>query len=231
MTPSVRATPSSPRSKRLFDIVAATLLLIGLSPIMAVVALLVRVRLGAPIIYSQDRPGLGGRPFTIYKFRTMVETTDATGKLLPSVQRTPAFGQRLRALSLDELPELWNVLKGDMSLVGPRPLMLAYLPRYNAEQARRHDVRPGITGLAQISGRNAISWEEKFALDIRYVEEHSLRMDVAILARTAVAVLSRTGIRHGDSVDMPEFLGSDAPRPASTSAPGASAIASASPQP
>jgi len=229
MTAAIRATPASPRSKRLFDVVAATVLVIGLSPVIAVVAILVRLRLGAPVIYSQDRPGLGGRPFRIYKFRTMLETADATGKLLPSVQRTPPFGQQLRALSLDELPELWNVLKGDMSLVGPRPLMLAYLPRYNAEQARRHDVRPGITGLAQVSGRNAISWEEKFALDVRYVEQHSLRMDLAILARTAGAVLSRTGIRYAESVDMPEFLGTEATRPAATSAPSRSAIPS--PQP
>jgi lipopolysaccharide/colanic/teichoic acid biosynthesis glycosyltransferase len=198
------------RGKRIFDVVAAATLLVALSPVILVVAILVRVRLGPPVIYSQQRPGLGGRPFTIYKFRTMVDTTDAQGRLLPSVQRTPPFGQRLRALSLDELPELWNVLKGDMSLVGPRPLMMAYLPRYSREQARRHEVRPGITGLAQISGRNAISWEEKFALDVRYVDEHSIRMDLGILARTVGAVLSRNGIRYGDSVDMPEFLGSDA---------------------
>lgn len=210
MNRSTRATTASPRSKRLFDVIATSLLLVGLSPVMAVVAALVRLRLGAPVIYRQERPGLHGRPFTIYKFRTMVETKDESGKLLPSVQRTPPFGQRLRALSLDELPELWNVLKGDMSLVGPRPLMTAYLPRYNAEQARRHDVRPGITGLAQISGRNAISWDEKFALDVQYVDQHDLRMDLGILARTAGAVLSRNGIRYGEGVDMPEFLGSDA---------------------
>jgi lipopolysaccharide/colanic/teichoic acid biosynthesis glycosyltransferase len=200
------------RGKRLFDVVGATILLVGLSPVMLVVAILVRLRLGRPVVYRQERPGLGGRPFTIYKFRTMVDTTDAHGRLLSSVERTPPFGQRLRALSLDELPELWNVLKGDMSLVGPRPLMMSYLPRYNAQQARRHDVRPGITGLAQISGRNAISWEEKFALDVHYVERHSIVMDLAILARTALAVLSRTGIRYGDSIDMPEFLGTDASR-------------------
>ena len=204
-----RASAASPRSKRLFDIVGSAVLLVALSPVMAVVAALVRLRLGSPVLYRQVRPGLHGRPFTICKFRTMAETTDDDGNLLPSVQRTPPFGQRLRALSLDELPELWNVLKGDMSLVGPRPLMTAYLPRYSAEQARRHDVRPGITGLAQVTGRNAITWEEKFALDVRYVDEHNLRMDLAILARTAGAVLSRTGIRHSEGVDMPEFLGSD----------------------
>jgi lipopolysaccharide/colanic/teichoic acid biosynthesis glycosyltransferase len=199
------------RAKRLFDVVVATSAVIVLSPVIAAVAVLVRLRLGSPVIFSQSRPGRHGRPFTIYKFRTMVDTRDAAGALLPSVQRTPAFGHRLRALSLDELPELWNVIKGDMSLVGPRPLMTAYLPRYNAEQARRHDVRPGITGLAQVSGRNAISWEQKFALDVEYVDRHDLWMDLAILARTVGAVLSGTGVRHSEDVDMPEFLGSEAP--------------------
>ncbi len=221
MTAKRKATAARERAKRLFDLVAASALLLGLSPVIGIVAVLVRLRLGSPVIYRQERPGLGGRPFTIYKFRTMVDTKDASGRLLPSVERTPPFGQRLRALSLDELPELWNVVRGDMSLVGPRPLMTAYLPRYNAAQARRHDVRPGITGLAQVSGRNAISWEEKFALDVRYVEEHSLRLDLAILARTAGAVLSRTGIRHGAGVDMPEFLGSAETKPAGTSVSGA----------
>ena len=198
-------------TKRAFDLVVATSAAVVLSPVIAVVALLVRLRLGSPVIFRQVRPGLEGRPFTIYKFRTMLETTDANGALLPSVARTPPFGQRLRALSLDELPELWNVIKGDMSLVGPRPLMTAYLPRYNPEQARRHDVRPGITGLAQVSGRNAISWEEKFALDVQYVDTHDLPMDVAILTRTIGAVLSGDGVRHSETVDMPEFLGTEAP--------------------
>ena len=198
-------------AKRVFDLVVAGSAAIVLSPVIAAVAVLVRIRLGSPVIFRQARPGLRGRPFTIYKFRTMLDTRDAEGGLLPSVARTPAFGQRLRALSLDELPELWNVIRGDMSLVGPRPLMTAYLPRYNAEQARRHDVRPGITGLAQVSGRNAISWEEKFALDVEYVDTHDLPMDVAILVRTIGAVLSGTGVRHSDDVDMPEFLGSEAP--------------------
>jgi len=198
-------------TKRAFDLVVATSAAVALSPVIAVVALLVRLRLGSPVIFRQVRPGLEGRPFTIYKFRTMLETTDANGALLPSVARTPPFGQRLRALSLDELPELWNVIKGDMSLVGPRPLMTAYLPRYNPEQARRHDVRPGITGLAQVSGRNAISWEEKFALDVQYVDTHDLPMDVAILTRTIGAVLSGDGVRHSETVDMPEFLGTEAP--------------------
>jgi len=201
------------RAKRAFDVVVGSCALIVLSPVMAAVAALVRARLGSPVIFRQVRPGLRGRPFTIYKFRTMVDTRDATGALLPSVARTPAFGQRLRALSLDELPELWNVVKGDMSLVGPRPLMTAYLPRYNAEQARRHDVRPGITGLAQVSGRNAISWEQKFALDVEYVDTHDLQLDLAILGRTIGAVLSGSGVRYSESVDMPEFLGTEAPTP------------------
>lgn len=194
--------------KRLFDLCVASALLIVLSPIIAAVAAMVRLRLGRPVIFRQERPGLGGRLFTIYKFRTMLDTTDDHGSLLPSVQRTPPFGQRIRALSLDELPELWNVVKGDMSLVGPRPLMPEYLPLYNAEQARRHDVRPGITGLAAISGRNALSWEEKFALDIEYVDNHDLRMDVSILIRTVGTVVSGRGVRYSEQVDMPGFLGS-----------------------
>ena len=200
-------------TKRAFDLVAGATLATLLSPVIVIVAILVRARLGSPVLFRQIRPGLGGRPFTIYKFRTMTDTTDAAGRLLPSVERTPPFGQRLRALSLDELPELWNVIKGDMSLVGPRPLITDYLPRYSAEQARRHDVRPGITGLAQVSGRNAISWEEKFALDVRYVDAHDLRMDIGILLRTVGVVLSRGGVRYAESVDMPEFLGSDTSRP------------------
>jgi lipopolysaccharide/colanic/teichoic acid biosynthesis glycosyltransferase len=211
LRPRTRRSIAQDRAKRLLDLVVATSAAVVLSPLIGAVAVLVRLRLGSPVIFRQTRPGLGGRPFTIYKFRTMLDTRDANGVLLPSVARTPAFGQRLRALSLDELPELWNVIRGDMSLVGPRPLMTAYLPRYNAEQARRHDVRPGITGLAQISGRNAISWEEKFALDVQYVDTHDLPMDVAILTRTIGAVLSGTGVRHSDDVDMPEFLGTEAP--------------------
>jgi lipopolysaccharide/colanic/teichoic acid biosynthesis glycosyltransferase len=205
------AIPHQSRAKRLFDVVAATALATLFSPLIVAVAILVRAKLGRPVIFSQVRPGLGGRPFTIYKFRTMLDTTDANGQLLPSVDRTPPFGQRLRALSLDELPELWNVIRGDMSLVGPRPLMTAYLPRYSAVQSRRHDVRPGITGLAQVSGRNAISWEQKFELDVRYVATHNLRMDLDILRRTVGVVLSRGGVRYAESIDMPEFLGSEAP--------------------
>ena len=195
----------------MLDLVGAAYLLMLLSPLLLGIAVAVRLRLGRPVIYRQVRPGLHGRPFTIVKFRTMTDATDAVGRLLPSVERTTPFGYRLRALSLDELPELWNVLKGDMSLVGPRPLMMAYLPRYDADQSRRHDVRPGITGLAQIRGRNSLSWEEKFALDLEYVDHHDIRMDLEILVGTAAAVLSRDGIRHGDGVDMPEFLGTEAP--------------------
>jgi lipopolysaccharide/colanic/teichoic acid biosynthesis glycosyltransferase len=197
--------------KRLLDVAVAGSLLVLLSPLILLVALLVRVRLGAPVIYRQERPGLDGRPFTIYKFRTMLDTMDEHGELLPNVDRTSAFGHRLRALSLDELPELWNVVKGDMSLVGPRPLLMAYLSRYTREQARRHAVRPGITGLAQISGRNALTWEQKFDLDLRYVDEHDLRMDLSILVRTLAAVLSREGIHHAETLFMPEFLGPSDP--------------------
>jgi lipopolysaccharide/colanic/teichoic acid biosynthesis glycosyltransferase len=197
-------------AKRLFDIFAAGSLIILLSPLILLIGLMVRARLGGPVIYRQQRPGLHGRAFTIYKFRSMLDTTDEHGHLLPSIERTPPFGHRLRSLSLDELPELWNVLTGDMSLVGPRPLMMEYLPRYTAEQARRHEVRPGITGLAQISGRNALSWEQKFVLDVEYVDQHDMRLDLSILLRTVGAVLSREGIRHGENLDMPEFLGTAA---------------------
>ena len=216
MTRAVRTTPASYRGKRLFDLVGALPLLILLSPVMLIVGLLVRLRLGSPVVFTQERAGVRGQPFTIYKFRTMVDTRDASGTLLPGAQRTPPLGRRLRALSLDELPELWNVLKGEMSLVGPRPLMLYYLPRYNATQMRRHEVKPGITGLAQVSGRNAISWEEKFDLDVQYVDDQSLRRDVEILLRTAWMVVTRKGIRYAEGVDMPEFLGTDA-RSAETS--------------
>ena len=207
---SHRATRSQDVAKRIFDLAVSSAALVLLSPVFLAVALLVRVRLGSPVFYGQQRPGLHGRPFTIYKFRSMLDTVDETGKLLPSVERTPPFGERLRALSLDELPELWNVVRGDMSLVGPRPLMMEYLPLYTSEQARRHTVKPGITGLAQISGRNAITWEEKFALDIEYVDNHDLHMDITILVRTVKTVLSREGVRHGERVDMPTFLGTEA---------------------
>lgn len=200
-------------AKRLFDLAIALPAASLLSPIILAVALAVRVKLGSPILYRQVRPGLHGRPFTIYKFRSMLDTRDEHGELLPGEQRTTPFSERLRALSLDELPELWNVLKGDMSLVGPRPLLMEYLARYTPEQARRHEVKPGITGLAQVGGRNAITWEQKFALDIEYVDNHDLRMDLDILWRTVGVVLKREGVNHGDHLHMSPFLGSEVPGP------------------
>jgi lipopolysaccharide/colanic/teichoic acid biosynthesis glycosyltransferase len=195
--------------KRLIDIVAAGLALLLLAPLFALVAAAVRVKLGSPVLFRQVRPGLGGRPFTILKFRTMRDAVDGSGRALPDSERLTAFGAWLRASSLDELPELWNVLRGDMSLVGPRPLLMHYLPLYTAEQARRHEVRPGLTGWAQVNGRNAISWDQKFALDIWYVDHRSLLLDFKILAATVASVLRRHGISADDNVTMPEFTGSD----------------------
>ncbi len=197
--------------KRLFDIVVGGMALVVLSPILLGLALLLRLQQGPPVLYRQVRPGLGGAPFTIYKYRTMAtETTNAEGEELPDAHRTTRLGGTLRSLSLDELPELWNVVKGDMSLVGPRPLLMEYLPRFSPEQARRHEVRPGITGLAQVSGRNAITWEQRFTLDVKYVDEHDMRTDIDILVRTVGIVLSREGIRHSDDENMPWFLGTEA---------------------
>ncbi len=198
-------------AKRVFDLVVALSALMLLSPLILAVAIAVRVKLGAPIIFRQERPGLHGEAFTICKFRSMVDTRGEDGQLLPGEERTTPFSERLRATSLDELPELWNVVKGDMSLVGPRPLMMRYLPRYTPEQARRHDVRPGITGLAQVSGRNAITWDEKFALDLEYVDDHDLRMDLQILFRTVAIVVTKEGVNQGDNVHMTEFMGTEAP--------------------
>jgi sugar transferase EpsL len=180
--------------------------LILVSPIMAVVALLVRWKLGSPVLFRQRRPGLGARIFTLLKFRTMI---DARGSLLPDEARLTPLGRRLRSLSLDELPQLWNVLRGDLSLVGPRPLLIEYLDRYTQEQARRHLVKPGITGWAQVNGRNTISWDEKFALDTWYVDHWSLWLDFRILLLTVSRVLRRQGISSGDHATMPEFLGSE----------------------
>ncbi|PXX95528.1 sugar transferase [Halomonas sp. LBP4] len=193
--------------KRLLDILVALVALVLLSPLLAVVALLVRLRLGAPVLFRQTRPGLHGRPFRMIKFRTMREAYDGAGDPLPNAERLTRFGQWLRASSLDELPELWNVLKGDMSLVGPRPLLMEYLPRYDAWQARRHEVRPGVTGWAQVNGRNALSWNEKFDLDVWYVDHHSLRLDLRILLLTVRKVVVREGIAHDGDVAMPEFRG------------------------
>ena len=194
--------------KRLLDIVIATAALILLSPLIAIVALLVRMKLGDPILFRQERPGLKGKPFTLIKFRTMLDARDESGALRPDSERLTDLGRWLRSTSIDELPELWNVIKGDMSLVGPRPLLMHYLPLYSPEQARRHDVRPGITGWAQINGRNAISWDEKFALDVWYVDHRSLVLDAKILAASLSLVFSRHGISAEGEATMPEFTGS-----------------------
>ena len=193
--------------KRLIDLVVATVALICLAPVLLALSLLVRINLGSPIFFKQDRPGLHGEIFSIIKFRTMRDAVDAGGQRLPDAERLTHFGQFLRSASLDELPELWNVLRGDMSLVGPRPLLVAYLPLYSKEQSRRHDVRPGITGLAQVKGRNALTWDEKFTLDVAYVDNRSLWVDIKILFQTIWAVLDRRGISHAGTVTMPRFTG------------------------
>lgn len=193
--------------KRAMDVLLSALGLIVLSPVFVVLAALVRIKLGAPVFYTQVRPGLGGRPFRMVKFRSMTDARDLKGDLLPDAARLPRFGRLLRATSLDELPELWNVLKGELSLVGPRPLLMEYLPLYSPEQARRHEVRPGITGWAQVNGRNAIAWREKFALDVWYVDNHSLALDVRILAITFAKVWRREGVTSEQSVTTEKFEG------------------------
>jgi sugar transferase EpsL len=195
--------------KRPLDFLISLIALIVLSPVLLLIGLLVAVRLGRPILFRQVRPGLHGKPFTIYKFRTMTNARDADGHLLPDAERLTPFGRFLRSTSLDELPELFNVLKGDMSLVGPRPLLMEYLDRYTPEQARRHHVRPGITGWAQINGRNAIAWEEKFALDVWYVDHISLGLDLRILALTVWKVLRREGINQQGEATVSYFQGSE----------------------
>jgi lipopolysaccharide/colanic/teichoic acid biosynthesis glycosyltransferase len=194
--------------KRLFDIFVAAVAVILLSPVIAAVALLVRIKLGKPVLFRQVRPGLHGQPFRLLKFRTMVDTVDSNGSPLPDAERLTAFGQFLRRWSLDELPELYNVLRGEMSLVGPRPLLMEYLLLYTAEQARRHDVRPGLTGWAQVNGRNAISWDEKFAFDLWYVDHASLSLDLKILWLTIRNVFTRHGISAEGEATMPRFTGS-----------------------
>lgn len=194
--------------KRLFDFVMAALGLLVLALPLLFVIWQVRRKLGSPVFFRQIRPGLHGRPFQMVKFRTMTDACTADGQLLPDVERLTAFGRFLRASSLDELPELWNVLKGDMSLVGPRPLLMDYLPLYSPEQLRRHDVRPGITGWAQINGRNALSWDEKFKLDVWYVDNRSLWLDIKILWLTVRKVLVRDGISAAGEATMPRFTGS-----------------------
>ena len=195
-------------SKRFFDIVASVAGLILLSPVIAIVAYLIRKRLGSPILFRQVRPGLGGKPFEMIKFRTMRDAFDANGNPLPDSERMTDFGRFLRSSSLDELPELWNVIKGDMSLVGPRPLLMEYLPLYDDIQIRRHDVRPGVTGWAQINGRNALSWEEKFKLDVWYVDNQSLWLDLKIIFLTVKKVLIRDGISAEGEATMTRFTGS-----------------------
>lgn len=194
--------------KPLSDRVLAALGLIALSPALCVLAVLIRSRMGSPVVFRQKRIGLADAPFEFLKFRTMTNARDETGALLPDGDRLTAFGRFLRASSLDEFPQLWNVVKGDMSLIGPRPLLPEYLPRYSAVQRRRHEVKPGITGLAQVKGRNALSWEEKFALDVQYVDEYGLAMDLSILRMTAVALFRREGISRAGHATAPPFLGS-----------------------
>ena len=194
--------------KRLLDFIAALLGLIALAlPLLLLIAL-IRRKLGSPVFFRQTRPGLHGQPFEMVKFRTMTDTRGPDGALLPDAERLTPFGRFLRSTSLDELPELWNVLKGDMSLVGPRPLLMEYLPLYSPEQARRHAVRPGVTGWAQVNGRNAISWEEKFALDTWYVDHQSLRLDIRILWLTVKKVLVREGISAAGEATIGKFTGS-----------------------
>lgn len=197
--------------KRLFDIVLSALGLLVLAIPLLSLVLLVRRKLGSPVFFTQVRPGLHGKPFKMVKFRTMTDARGPDGALLPDAARLTPFGRFLRATSLDELPELWNVLKGDMSLVGPRPLLLEYLPLYSPEQARRHEVRPGITGWAQVNGRNALSWEEKFALDVWYVDHRSLGLDSKILWLTVKKVLLREGINAAGEATMGRFTGSKVP--------------------
>ncbi|MGZ8285467.1 MAG: sugar transferase [Allosphingosinicella sp.] len=197
--------------KRPTDIALSALGLVVLAPVLAAVAVAVAVALGRPVFFRQVRPGLGGKPFRLVKFRTMLDAVGPDGKPLDDARRLTRFGRFLRASSLDELPELWNVLRGDMSLVGPRPLLMHYLPLYSPEQARRHDVRPGLTGWAQVNGRNALGWPEKLALDVWYVDHRGFRLDLKILLMTVAKVLSRAGIAAEGSETMPEFRGSEEP--------------------
>ena len=193
--------------KRAFDIAASASALVLLSPVLAITAYKVKKELGSPVLFRQTRPGLHGKPFEMIKFRTMKDATDKEGNALPDSERLTEFGKKLRASSLDELPELWNVLKGDMSLVGPRPLLMEYLPLYSAEQAKRHNVRPGVTGYAQVNGRNSLSWEDKFKLDTWYVEHQSFWLDMKILLKTVKKVIIKEGINQSEEVTMTRFTG------------------------
>ncbi|AMA71675.1 MULTISPECIES: sugar transferase [Aneurinibacillus] len=194
-------------AKRVFDLVCALVLLVVTLPVMGITALLVRIKLGSPVLFKQKRPGLHGKPFYIYKFRTMTDERDENGELLPDEVRLTGFGRWLRRLSLDELPQLFNVVKGELSLVGPRPLLMEYLPRYTPRQARRHEVKPGITGWAQVNGRNAISWEEKFELDVWYVDRQSFWLDMKILWLTLFKVIRSEGINKEGHATTTEFMG------------------------
>lgn len=199
--------------KRLFDFVVAAVAIAILLPVVAVIAFAIAVAIGRPILFSQLRPGLGGKPFRMVKFRTMRDARDADGRQLPDAERMTSLGAFLRGTSLDELPGLYNVLKGDMSLVGPRPLLMTYLDRYNSFEARRHEVRPGITGWAQVNGRNALSWPEKFAFDVWYVDHQSFLLDLRIMVMTLGKVIRRDGISATGEATMSEFLGSKPPNP------------------
>lgn len=194
--------------KRSFDFICSFLLLLFLSPIILIVLFLVRIKLGSPILFKQQRPGLHGKPFYVYKFRSMTDEKDSNGELLPDYSRLTPFGKFLRKLSLDELPQLYNVLKGELSLVGPRPLLMEYLPLYSSDQARRHEVRPGITGWAQVNGRNAITWEDKFKLDVWYVDHQSFVLDLRILWMTVSKVVKSEGISANNHVTISKFTGS-----------------------
>lgn len=194
--------------KRILDIISSLLAIIILSPLLAVTAVLVKTKLGSPVLFKQERPGKDEKIFTLMKFRTMTDERDENGELLPDEVRLTKFGKFLRSTSIDELPELFNILKGDMSVIGPRPLLVKYLPRYNEHQHRRHEVRPGLSGWAQVNGRNSISWEEKFDLDVEYVDNYSLSKDINILFMTVMSVIKRDGINSDNDVTMEEFMGS-----------------------
>ena len=198
--------------KRPFDFISSSIIMIVSVPVYLITAFLIYVKLGSPIIFRQQRPGLHGRLFSILKFRTMTDGRDEAENLLPDAQRLTQFGKFLRSSSLDELPELWNVLKGEMSLVGPRPLLEQYLPLYTPEQMRRHEVRPGITGWAQVNGRNALSWEEKFELDVWYVDNHTFWLDIKIILMTIVKIVKRENINQEGQATMKEFIGSTTER-------------------